>query len=295
MRVRLANPMTPSPTLIFVGGLHRSGTSLLTQCIAAHPDVAFMGSTGAPEDEGQHLQTVYRSEAFHGGPGRFAFDPDAHMTEDAELVSELTAVRLVTQWAQHWDTTRPFAVEKSPPNILKARFLQALFPNARFVFIVRHPISVAFATNRWAARPLRPLNLPTLFEHWTRAHRLMLSDLPHLRRVRIVRYEALVAESTATLRDVYQYLEIPGHPLDLGRALERAPAIRGDASSAYLRQWSRKWSLYTFPSRVVGGLSRDWSKVSSAFGYSLARPATIHAPTDPIVAEALCPSDPWLV
>jgi len=44
--------------IVFVAGLHRSGTSLVHRCLAAHPDVSGFADTGVPEDEGQHLQTV---------------------------------------------------------------------------------------------------------------------------------------------------------------------------------------------------------------------------------------------
>ena len=47
------------PALVFVGGLHRSGTSLVHRCLALHPAVSGFSGTGVPEDEGQHLQTVY--------------------------------------------------------------------------------------------------------------------------------------------------------------------------------------------------------------------------------------------
>ena len=75
-------------TLVFVGGLHRSGTSLLHRCLAEHPDASGFRGTGVPEDEGQHLQSVYRPARAHGGPGRFGFDPGAHLTEESPLVSD---------------------------------------------------------------------------------------------------------------------------------------------------------------------------------------------------------------
>ena len=43
---------------VFVCGLHRSGTSLITRSLMDHPEVSGFRDTGAIEDEGQFLQTV---------------------------------------------------------------------------------------------------------------------------------------------------------------------------------------------------------------------------------------------
>ena len=87
---------SPSPRerrLLFVGGLHRSGTSLVHRCLTRHPEVSGFSGTGVPEDEGQHLQTVYPPAYAHGGPGRFGFDPDAHLTESSPLWTRKTVSR----------------------------------------------------------------------------------------------------------------------------------------------------------------------------------------------------------
>ena len=83
---------------VFVGGLHRSGTTLLARCLAEHPEVSGFSGTRAPEDEGQHLQNVYQPGRAHGGPGRFGFDPEAHLTETSALVSDASRARLLEQW-----------------------------------------------------------------------------------------------------------------------------------------------------------------------------------------------------
>ena len=136
-------------TFVFVGGLHRSGTTLLGRCMAEHAQVSGFSGTGAREDEGQHLQTVYRAGKSHGGPGRFGFDPDAHLTEGSALVSDESRRLLLEQWGPHWDMSRPVLVEKSPPNLIRTRFLQALFPGARMIALVRHPVAVAGATRQF--------------------------------------------------------------------------------------------------------------------------------------------------
>src|SRR4051812_31203825 len=64
---RMLQPAPAAQRLVFVGGLHRSGTSLVHRCLADHPRASGFRNTGVWEDEGQHLQTVYRPAGSHGG------------------------------------------------------------------------------------------------------------------------------------------------------------------------------------------------------------------------------------
>src|SRR2546423_1736557 len=129
-----------SHTLVFIAGLHRSGTSQLNETLATHPEASGFRNTGVPHDEGQHLQSVYPTARSHGGPGKFAFDPAAHLIESSPLANEESALRLFGQWAQHWQADRRVLLEKSPPNLIRTRFLQQLFPGAHFIVVVRHPL-----------------------------------------------------------------------------------------------------------------------------------------------------------
>ena len=63
----------------------------------------------------------------------------------------------------------------SSPLAVKARYLRAIAPESSFVFIMRHPVVVAMATQRWST-----VSLPVMIEHWFRAHRIMFEDLGHL-------------------------------------------------------------------------------------------------------------------
>ena len=210
---------------VFLAGLHRSGTTLLARLLAAHPQISGFSGTGAPADEGQHLQSVYPSDHEHGRPGRFGFAPEMHLTETSPLVSEENARKLFEEWMPHWDLSRPLLLEKSPPNLLKTRFLQALYPESSFVVIVRHPIPVSIPTARW--RGTRRYD--RMFEHWLHAHGLFEADREHLERVHVLQYEHLVRAPATVLRETFEFLELdpipPSESVDTG------------ANAKYFRRW----------------------------------------------------------
>ena len=142
-------------TFIFLAGLHRSGTSLVHRIVRDHPEVTGLRDTGVPQDEGQHLQSVYPSSKCFGGAGKFALNHDAYMDENHFLVSKFNAEKIMREWSPYLDLGKRHIVEKSPPNIIRSRFLQALFPQSKFVFILRHPLAVSFATRTalaWCVR-----------------------------------------------------------------------------------------------------------------------------------------------
>lgn len=244
--------------IVFIGGLHRSGTTPLARCLATHPQVSGFAGTGVQEDEGQHLQSVYPAARVYGGPGRFASDPAAHLTEESPLAGGTTAAALLAAWRPHWDTDRPVLVEKSPPNLVMTRFLQATFPHARFVIVVRHPVVVTLSTRKWARR----VPLGRLTEHWFRAHDLFLTDAPHLRRLHVVKYEDLVGKPGPTLAAVADFLGLDG-PIPTG-------TLQSGRSSSYERQW-QSWARSRRPWQAAAHrrLCRRFGERAHQYGYDM--------------------------
>jgi hypothetical protein len=262
--------MIDNKTFIFVGGMHRSGTSLLHQLLKSHPDVSGFSGTGVPQDEGQHLQSLFPAARELGGAGRFGFNPKSKMNEYHASVSDENSSKLFAEWSRYWDTEKAFLLEKSPPNLVRTRFLQALFPKTRFIVIMRHPIAIAYATRKMS----RLSTVPSLIDHTLNCYETFLDDLPHLAHAYILRYEDLVAEPSEHVQSVVNWLGL-GH-------LDFEASIRQNVNQKYFTLWEE--SLERLPARILRqrvGLVRkraDIEKRMRTFGYSLTQPECVSTP-----------------
>lgn len=253
--------------IVFIGGLHRSGTTPLAKWLAAHPEVSGLTGTGVHEDEGQHLQSVYPVAMAHGGPGRFALDPAARLTEDSELVTRDAAQRLLEAWAPYWDTSKPILLEKSPPNLIRMRFLRALFPSARFIVVMRHPIAVSFATRKWSRT-----SIESLLRHWISAHEHLVEDSVQVDRTALVRYEDLLADPDAELDRLFAFLSLPPHS---GRW-----TVRPGLNDAYFSRFtSPRWP---WSRREYARVAAAYERHVTPFGYSLLDPHSLSSPAPEI-------------
>jgi hypothetical protein len=214
--------------LVFLGGLHRSGTSLVHRCFSDHGDISGFADTGVPEDEGQHLQDVYPPAAAYGGSGRFGHNPASYLDESSPLVSEGNARRLLSCWLRYWDTSKRFLVEKSPPNIVRTRFLQALFPECRQILVLRHPVAVAYATQKWTPGVL----VGSLIENWLLCHERFDRDRPHLAHAYQLRYEDFVREPQRHMDEMLKLMGLPPSPLKR--------EVKAEINDRYFAVWTRR-------------------------------------------------------
>jgi hypothetical protein len=188
----------------FICGLHRSGTTLIARSLAAHPMVSGFANTGAIEDEGQFLQTVFPLETAYGGVGRFGFDPRAHMTESHALNTQQNSVRLLSEWGRYWDPNKPVLLEKTPSNLLRMRLLQAFVPRSHFIVVARHPVAASLAAMKWTEG-----NIFSLLAHWVHCYGLARNDVQSLACVLWVSYENFIANPERELMRIAKFLGLP--------------------------------------------------------------------------------------
>ncbi|SMX50005.1 sulfotransferase [Maliponia aquimaris] len=230
----------------FVCGLHRSGTTLLHDSIAARFDVATLHHDSAPRSEGQFLQYALPQEAPFGGPGHFAFAPQMtpQPVRDRRRAADLRQ-QICGTWAPHTDKPdHPHLLEKSPTNLTRIGWLRSVFPTARFVVLVRDPRAVSLAT-----RDERPISLDLLLAHWQAAHLSALSQMAE--DCHVLRYEDLCEDPDRELDRIGAFCGLTPRAVP-GPATEIRPSNAHD-----LRHWPD--DLYFAPDL----------KIWEVFGYTL--------------------------
>lgn len=240
---------------VFVCGLHRSGTSLLFKCLRDHPLLSGFNETEVPEDEGQHLQSVYPVARVFGGPGKFGFNPQSHLTEFSSLVTNENREKLFKCWEKHWDTTKPFLLEKSPPNLISTRFLQAIFPNSFFIVLLRHPVAVSFATQKWSRT-----STYSLIKHWLVCHNMFNKDSKSLSNLFILKYEFFVNDPQYYLNEIYNFLGLPNYHL--------TKKVLTNVNEKYFDRW-RKMKKNILSKTYLDYVSSKFEFKIKEYGYSL--------------------------
>lgn len=242
---------------IFLGGLHRSGTSLLHEILRSHPEISGFSNTGVTQDEGMFLQSVYPSARKFGGPGKFGFKEASFMDENHPLATATNARKLFQQWSKYWDLDKDYLIEKSPPNLVRTRFLQKLFPNSMFIIVLRHPIAVSYATRKWSKT-----GIPSLIENSLRCYERFLRDMPYLERVYVLRYEEFVNAPLKALQSLLNWIGI--HPVKIDQE------VRTDVNGKYFRLWQADRENF-IKKNFLGfkNLPEKYEKRFNVFGYSI--------------------------
>jgi hypothetical protein len=295
------------PVLIF--GAARSGTSMLFQALSTHPElwslyresqeVIDKQMTTAlrardcdelrPEDlRPGDVPALYR--AFFDGVG----NPEAVGAVSARLPLILRA-RLNKVLTRGYKGSKPAAlrmVEKNPQNSFRLQFLERVFPDARFLFITRHPAAnLASLYRGWSEPRFRTFRLPAGFvvsghrtRHWHFGRPPGWRDMNGRSLIEICAFqwraynEACLAETSAltapVLRVRYEELcQRPGAVLSEIASwadLDPGPLARFADGLPVVNTWSRphadKWRSLA---PRIQKVSSEIAEVAARLGYPL--------------------------
>lgn len=249
---RVPNPLPESDhsfrRVTFICGLHKSGTSLFHDMLAARYDVAHLECPDVPRNEGQFLQDVFPQEHAFGGPGSFAFhSPMCPPPEKDPERARQFAHRMLRQWASFaTDPHQPHLLEKSPPNLTRIAWLRSIFPQSRFLILVRDPRATTLATRKWRQLPLESLVL-----HWNAAHLAALRDLGD--DCLVLKYEDFCDDPDAVAKQAAAFCDM--QPRLCAAPMGTPPAVS-----------SNPFYIPSFPNKLSVSLPfRAWE----VFGYRL--------------------------
>ncbi len=121
LKAKLRNASDERPSRpVFVLGCPRSGTSLVYTLLQRHPELRSLGG------EGHVLWNAYQHPRLKGWSSDRALASDIHDEEPRFLYSAINAVAGPHRF-----------LEKTPKNILRVPYLNALFPDARYLLLKR--------------------------------------------------------------------------------------------------------------------------------------------------------------
>lgn len=186
---------TPS---VLVVGMPRSGTTLVEQILAMHPNIDGAG-------ELDDLPTI--AGALHHYVKDGASYPDAVKSVDAGLLDELATARI---GSLRRASMAPLVIDKLPHNFLHLGLAALLTPDAKVVHVVRDPVDTClscFFQNFGGPSFAFTTQLEALSGFYREYHRLMAhwqEVLPL--NVHRVQYESLVADSVSEIKAVLDFL-----------------------------------------------------------------------------------------
>lgn len=231
------NSSTPFP---FVVGCGRSGTTLLRAMLDSHPELSI-------PHEAHFVAPMIQKRALY---------ETAAGVDVNRFASDLLSVPAYSRWFSHWGMdesevrdvvalpSRPIDIgeafrrlyrgytarlgksrqgDKTPTNVLHIPILAAVFPESRFVHMIRDGRDVAVA---YLDASFGPSSVWQAARHWrSRVERGRRGgQLVGTERYRELHYEDLVDDPESTLRDLCEFLELTFDDAML-RYADRAEAL----------------------------------------------------------------------
>jgi tetratricopeptide (TPR) repeat protein len=202
MDVSAWRPAPPALTApVFLVGFPRSGTTLLDQMLASHPEVTTLEESNTLTDATTEL--LNSEEAL----GRWNSLPDREIERLRELYWQRVRGGLSSAPA-----TRVF-VDKQPLNAVLLPLIHRLFPTAKILLALRDPRDVVLSCYQQRfgmnAAMYQLLRLDTATAYYDAVMRLVAASRAKLPlRLHTVKYEDVVGNFEATMREVLHFLEL---------------------------------------------------------------------------------------
>lgn len=187
---------------LFVVGCYNSGTTLLAEMLSRHPNIS-----GLPT-EGHFITDQFTKDYEVGLPRMWAGREELFRLTENDHGPD--PIRVKKEWGMRFDLSKPVLLEKSPPNTVRARWLNQHFSPAFFVAIVRNGYAVAEGISR-KGNPMHlrdgwPIEQSAL--QWRRSVEVLEDDSAYLENFIWMKYEDFVHDPEAELQRITEFVGI---------------------------------------------------------------------------------------
>lgn len=170
------------------------------------------------------------------------------------------AERCKFDWAYHAPRGDGYLLEKSPPNTIRARWLQANFQPCRFIVLTRSPYAVCEGICR-----RKQYEIAVAAEHWSRAHEILHNDIPHLGNVLHLTYEQLCQDTLEVLREIEEFLDLT-QPFDQELLAHEFPIHNIDDIPTIIRNFNDQ-SIARLSAQDIDTITHEAGAAMMKFGY----------------------------
>ncbi len=160
-------------------------------------------------------------------------------------------------------------LSKNPPHTGRVRELVKMFPNAKFIYLMRNPYTVFESTRSFFTNTIQPLKLEeygneriesdilSIYEKLYHRYKADRDCIPEGNLVEI-KFEDFEADALGMTEDIYRRLSLPGWE-------EARPAIEAYVGS----KRGYKKNKYAYADRTRHLVEKHWSDALADWGYTL--------------------------
>lgn len=188
-----------SERLIFIVGMPRSGTSLVEQILASHPDIYGAGELNILNDMVKQLPKTNNNTPY----------PDCVINLSNDALNQM-AERYLSH-INNINAEKSFITDKMPDNFQYLGLINILFPKAKIIHCIREPYDTClscyfqqFSGDYPYAYKLENLgyyynHYRNLMDYWNKSLTIPIIE---------VKYETLITESRATVEELLEYCNL---------------------------------------------------------------------------------------
>ncbi len=223
-----SSPSCDSDTPIFILGLPRTGSTLVERILTQHPDIASAGELNHFAKVMTQLIRTTSPKVKHSKSELVALSAKLNFRELGE--GYLSCLR-------DENPSSRFVIDKLPLNSLYTGLIQKALPNAKIIYIQRHPMASCYAIYKQLFTQGYPFSyhLEELARYYIAHHNMMVQFQQALGSSMLtVQYEDLVDDFEGSVAELANYcnIEVSANML----AFEANQAASTTASASQVRQ-----------------------------------------------------------